>query len=480
MPNIVIGVDQGSYSVSNGTREITLSGLSFTPTLESLLYLFNTTQDKQYFAQGESYAKEITITPSGNNYILTYQDIFPELATGDKMHIQFWTEGADYIPTNGYTGIVAIAPGHVSLVNSTIETLDPDATFTGGWEDITNFGVIVISLTSNVSSAIDGLMVQFSSDGTMAGIISDDEFTYSAGAKKTFSFQAAAKFYRVVYTNGITIQASFNLQVVLKPYYVKPSSHRIQDSIINDDDAELVKAVLTGENPGGTFVNFQSTTAGNFKVSIEELENDVSTNNNTQLNTSPYIVDEYGNYNHQLGDNGFKGAIIAIPPEHHEIHCGDSYTAHHVADLANAATIDYVIITPNWGDPVVGNDPMGNQAIKVAHLIGELNGQAETQVWFYESPTVSANGNLLNILNRNRNSSNVDFLSIYEGATISAVGTELEHSQFGAGKAVGGGVNRTDEWVLANNTTYLMRVTNNTTSNNYHSIRFQYYVHPGI
>lgn len=178
----------------------------------------------------------------------------------------------DVIQVNGYKGLVAIAPGHVSLVNSTAETLLSGISFTGEWEDVTNFGVIVISVTSNVSSATDGLMVQFSSDGTVGRIITDDVFTIGAGSKKTFSFQAAAKYYRIVYTNGGTNQTSFNLQTVLKPYYVKPSSHRIQDNIIGEDDAELIKAVLTGENPGGTFVNFQSTTAGNFKISLEEYD----------------------------------------------------------------------------------------------------------------------------------------------------------------------------------------------------------------
>jgi hypothetical protein len=251
MPNIVIGIDEGSYSIGVGTRQVTLSGITtFTPTIEALLYFFNSIQDIQYFAQADSYAKEVTITPSGDNYILEYEDLstFPPLESGDKIHIQFWVEGADFINTNGYKGIVALAPGHVSLINSTTQTLGAGVSFTGGWELVTNFGVIVISVTSNVASATDGLMVEFSSDGTVAGIISDDDYTIEAGAKKTFSFQAAAQYYRVVYTNGSTIQSSFNLQTVLKPYYVKPSSHRIQDNIVDDDDAELNKSVLTGKS----------------------------------------------------------------------------------------------------------------------------------------------------------------------------------------------------------------------------------------
>ena len=191
-------------------------------------------------------------------------------------------------------------------------------------------------------------------------------------------------------------------------------------------------------------------------------------------------MDEYGNYNHQLGDNCFKGVNISIPPEHHEIHCGDSYTEHHVEDLSNGAVHYYLIITPNWGDPVSGSDPFGNQNIKVAHFVGEITGEAETTVQFFENPTITDNGNVLNVRNRNRNSSNTDYLTIYEGATVSADGTELEHTKFGAGKFVGGSVNRTDEWVLKNNTSYLIKVINDTTSNNYHTIRFQYYVHGGV
>jgi len=207
--------------------------------------------------------------------------------------------------------------------------------------------------------------------------------------------------------------------------------------------------------------------------------NQAAVNADGQLHTSPYAIDEYSNIFRLLCDNIFGGALIAIAPEHHEIHCGDSYTAHHVADLSNGASIDYLITTPNWGT-VDGDNPGENQAIKLAHFVGEINGKAEISVWFYEAPTVTNVGTGLSVVNRNRNSTNVDYLTMRYGATVSATGTELEHAKFGAGKNIGGGINSTDEWVLKNNTTYLLRVTNDTTSSNYHTIRFQYYVHPGV
>jgi hypothetical protein len=154
----------------------------------------------------------------------------------------------DIIPSNGHEGQVVITPGHVSTDNSTTTPINADIVFTGNFEEIINFGVIVVSVISDVASATDGLEICFSSDGTEGGIINCDYFTIPADTGKTFSFQAAAKYFRVKYTNGGTNQTTFNLQTILKPYYVKPSSHRIQDPIVDDDDAELVKSVLTGQS----------------------------------------------------------------------------------------------------------------------------------------------------------------------------------------------------------------------------------------
>ena len=179
----------------------------------------------------------------------------------------------DVIVTDGHSRLVTTTPGHVSTDNSSSATLIGDAAFTGEWESIVNYGIVVISVTSDVASATDGLMVQFSSDGQVSGIVSDDDYTVSAGAKKTFSFQAAAAYFRVVYTNGTNPQTSFNLHTVLKPYYVKPSSHRIQDAIVDDDDAELVKVDPPAENKPSPGMPHSST---ELEIDIEQpLENTV-------------------------------------------------------------------------------------------------------------------------------------------------------------------------------------------------------------
>ena len=160
--------------------------------------------------------------------------------------------------------------GHICTDNTTSTPLAEDATFTGGWQDTKNYGVISIAIKSDKASATDGLVVEWSPDQIV--VADTDKFTLSANVGKVFTFGPASRYVRVKYTNGAAAQTTFNLETLLRRVYVKPSSHRINDSIVAQDDAELVKAVLTGENPGGTFVNFQATTAGNFKVSLEEYD----------------------------------------------------------------------------------------------------------------------------------------------------------------------------------------------------------------
>ena len=169
---------------------------------------------------------------------------------------------------------------------STTTPLAGGATFTGTSVDILNYSIITVSVYANVASATDGLKIEQSMDG--ANWDWSDVYTIGAGKAKTFSVQPSAQYFRVRYVNGASAQSSFRMTAILKKNNSLPSSHRIADSIVNDDDAQLVKAVITGENPAGSFVDFQATTQGNFKISLEELESGISVNSNSQLKITPF------------------------------------------------------------------------------------------------------------------------------------------------------------------------------------------------
>lgn len=179
-------------------------------------------------------------------------------------------QSAAIVNCNGYYGMVSLSPGHISTNNSTETPLTAGSTFTGTSEEIVNFGVIQVMTKASHASATNGFSIEFSTNNTDWD--TGDTYTIDAATNKVYSFQPSARYFRIKYINGTDDQTYFRLQTIIKPYYVKPSSHRIADSISSQDDAELVKSVLSGINQDDEFVNIQATYANSLKTSLYDGE----------------------------------------------------------------------------------------------------------------------------------------------------------------------------------------------------------------
>lgn len=155
--------------------------------------------------------------------------------------------------------------GYISTINSSSIPLGIDEVFTGEAEEISRYGVLGLQVFADQASAIDGLCVEFSTDKINWDSV--DAYTIPANTGKIYTFPCIVKWFRVVYTNGGTAQTEFRLQCSLKQIHIKPSSHRIKDEIVGDDDSELVKAALTGENGDGNWHNVTVTHDGNLAIS---------------------------------------------------------------------------------------------------------------------------------------------------------------------------------------------------------------------
>jgi hypothetical protein len=156
----------------------------------------------------------------------------------------------------------------ISTSNSSTTTLGISATFTGASEDISNYNNISVNVFSDVASATDGLSIQQSSNGTNWDVT--DVFTIPAATGKTFSVGKLAKFFRVVYTNGGTAQATFRLQTIFSEGMPKGSSQRPQDGRGNDNDFEEMSAFLHGYN-GSTWDRLRATTANGLAVDVTRV-----------------------------------------------------------------------------------------------------------------------------------------------------------------------------------------------------------------
>ena len=156
-----------------------------------------------------------------------------------------------------------------STLNSTSTPLTSGASFTGVGEDVSNFGVISVAVYSNVASVSLGLEFQFSKDNSTW--YTTDEYLYSSvGNVKNYSLAPVLKYFRVHYTNDGSSQSTFFIETSYKQVYVKPSSHRIGDSVSGDDDAELVTAQLVGKttSAGGGYVSVKVNPSGTLAVGL--------------------------------------------------------------------------------------------------------------------------------------------------------------------------------------------------------------------
>lgn len=139
-------------------------------------------------------------------------------------------------------GAVSVAPAPVNVIstaNSTTSVLGAGAVFTGTSEDISNYAVVLVNVFASHASATDGLSLQQSSNGTNWDIT--DTYTIAATTGKVFALNPAAQFFRLVYTNGGTLQTSFRLQTIFKRFDAKANSQRPSDGYSNESDLDQVQ-----------------------------------------------------------------------------------------------------------------------------------------------------------------------------------------------------------------------------------------------
>jgi len=179
--------------------------------------------------------------------------------------------------------------------NSTHEELIGGATFVGDPIDTLDYSMVFITVFSDQDSAIDGLVVEQGHSETEGGVIHwdiDDTYTVFANTGKPFAIGCTSQYMRVSYTNGTEIQTDFRLHLTLKKGYSLPTSHRLGDNHIVEDDASLQKAVLLQEHPDGTIKNVSTPhplSGDNHVIFSKDLDLSVSNNNGFDGDVTDYF-----------------------------------------------------------------------------------------------------------------------------------------------------------------------------------------------
>jgi hypothetical protein len=163
--------------------------------------------------------------------------------------------------------VYTVMEGTESAANSTTTPLAANAVFTGSSIDTFDYAAVTIVVHTDQRSAIEGLEVQYSANGT--DWHEGEVYDVLANTTKFFTPTLQARYLRVIYTNGPKPQTSFHLHTTLRRAAIKWSSHNISSTIRGEDDATLTRSVITAKKADGTYDNVSLTNQGNLNVSLD-------------------------------------------------------------------------------------------------------------------------------------------------------------------------------------------------------------------
>lgn len=180
-------------------------------------------------------------------------------------------------------------PGFVSAGNATTTPLAANATFTGAFEDITNYATVTIQAYSDVASATEGWKIQWSIDGVNAD--KQESLSLSAGASRAIALNARSRYFRTVYTNGASPQATFRLGTVYRPSGNGMNNYTLNTPLTQTTMAVATRGVIVGESTsgGGTFHNVKVTPSGALTVEIDDGGGSITVDGTVAVSNFPAV-----------------------------------------------------------------------------------------------------------------------------------------------------------------------------------------------
>ncbi len=154
--------------------------------------------------------------------------------------------------------------------NSSTSNLGSNGVFTGTSTNVVVYSTILLYITSNVDSAVNGIQVQTSSNGTTWATYTT--YSYKSSTVLYKSIPVTFNFLRIVYTNGTVAQTSFTLQTILSTSTQNVNINNKSYSVLNSTSGSLTSSSTwtgTWEDVSSfaqILVNFTSTQSSTYTI----------------------------------------------------------------------------------------------------------------------------------------------------------------------------------------------------------------------
>jgi hypothetical protein len=212
---------------------------------------------------GTQYAELTTTAPATATSILgRYNTTQPTLTNGQMNMPQL----------DANSNLIIAQRTIISTANSSTTPLLANATFTGTFENVVNYSAVDISTFTNSIATINGLQVQWSSDGTNVDRTTNIDIDIN-GSYVTLPTEGT--YVRVKVNAGILDQTALRLQTV---FITLPPGNKVTpllDKLADDSSTAVTRALIEGKARYDTYfpiavddfgaIKISATTAGNFQ-----------------------------------------------------------------------------------------------------------------------------------------------------------------------------------------------------------------------
>lgn len=176
---------------------------------------------------------------------------------------------------NGYFVCTAQGANTITLTDASgVNTFDGAPivarAFTGTAVDCTASAIssVTVFAFSDQSSSTNGMQLQWSQDNVNWSDHTQ-KMTNTASSSSVISDKVRARYFRVVYKNGIVVQGVFRLQTLVSSTNTSGTVRDLDTLVNGDDEAQVCRSVGTGRaTPTGAFTDVVVDVYGNQQVGI--------------------------------------------------------------------------------------------------------------------------------------------------------------------------------------------------------------------
>jgi len=359
----------------------------------------------------------------------------------------------------GGVGYIAVDVSRASNVMFSLQN-------TGGTNMAAGQFAIEASLDSTDGANGTWISIQAVRSNANTIVTNTGTLTANAGLGAGFGFEASVNanmWFRLRVTTNVTAGAAAKWTILRGAYATEPIPAAQASATQSVSLAAAATAIAKAEDSVSASANVGVPP---MIVRADTLQANAGVSNNGdyafmfcdvdgRVYTNSMIVGKTGDTTYQVPRlDAITHTLQTIDYAHHEIHAGSHFEYTDCLPLASAGTQDYLITTPN--------------TTKWAHFSWDVEGSAITAVDFYEA-TDKTGTTLQTVFNNDRNSATTATVTVHKGVSGGTTdGTKIwchkSGSSTGASRS-GASSETNNEFILKQNTKYLIRITSGTADN---------------